>query len=98
VAFHAIQVLLLQTFNLAFMFVLMTLWFCVIVGTIATSGPKPGGPPPAILLVIPIVWLAFIGEWVFTLVLAIVYAIKAGRGEWASYPVVGGWARRILKI
>jgi len=32
------------------------------------------------------------------LVVAIVYGIKAGRGEWASYPVLGPLARRILKI
>jgi uncharacterized membrane protein len=31
-------------------------------------------------------------------VIAIVYAIKAGRGEWANYPVIGKIARRILKM
>ena len=30
------------------------------------------------------------------LVMAIMYGIKAGKGEWAAYPVVGGWARRVL--
>jgi hypothetical protein len=27
--------------------------------------------------------------WVGTLVIAILYAIKAGRGDWADYPVIG---------
>ena len=38
------------------------------------------------------------GIWVATIVIAVIYSIKAGRGEWAEYPVVGGWARRVLKI
>jgi hypothetical protein len=29
--------------------------------------------------------------------MAIVYAIKAGRGEWANYPVIGKIARGLLK-
>jgi len=33
-----------------------------------------------------------------TLVIAIMYCIKAGRGEWAEYPVLGRLARKILKI
>jgi len=36
--------------------------------------------------------------WAGILVIAIVYGIKAGRGEWAAYPVLGPLARRILKI
>ncbi|MFZ0479208.1 MAG: hypothetical protein WAL71_08665 [Terriglobales bacterium] len=36
--------------------------------------------------------------WVAVLVIAIIYAIKAGRGEWANYPVIGKIARRILKM
>ena len=35
---------------------------------------------------------------IFNLVVAIVYAIKAGRGEWADYPLLGRLARKLLKI
>jgi uncharacterized membrane protein len=38
------------------------------------------------------------GFWIGMLVIAIVYGIKAGRGEWAEYPVIGRIAKRILKI
>jgi uncharacterized membrane protein len=31
-------------------------------------------------------------------ILAIVYGIKAGRGEWAQYPVLGALARKMLRI
>ena len=33
--------------------------------------------------------------WVVNLVLGIVFGIKANRGEWAAYPVIGRWAHRI---
>jgi hypothetical protein len=45
-----------------------------------------------------LVWLLAIGWWVLIIVVAIMYAIKAGRGEWAEYPVLGRVAREILKI
>jgi len=38
------------------------------------------------------------GMWVVMLVVAIVYGIKAGNGEWAEYPVLGALARHFLKI
>jgi hypothetical protein len=34
--------------------------------------------------------------WVIKLVLAVVYGVKAGRGEWAQYPLLGRFARHIL--
>jgi hypothetical protein len=33
-----------------------------------------------------------------TLIIAVLYAIKAGRGEWADYPLLGKLARKILKM
>jgi hypothetical protein len=36
--------------------------------------------------------------WIVMLVSAIVYGIKAGRGEWAEYPLLGRLSRKILKI
>jgi hypothetical protein len=47
---------------------------------------------------LPLAWLGLMGLWVGTLVIAIIYAIKAGRGEWADYPVLGKLARKMLKI
>jgi hypothetical protein len=54
--------------------------------------------PPAAFFVFPFIWLGFTGIWVATILIAVIYSIKAGRGEWAEYPVVGGLARRVLKI
>jgi uncharacterized membrane protein len=99
VSFHALQALLLQIIHTIVVVVLMVLWFTTIFATVfhQTSG-KPPQFPPALLILIPLVWLCFMGLWVGTLVIAILYAIKAGRGEWADYPVLGRLARKMLKI
>jgi uncharacterized membrane protein len=50
------------------------------------------------MIMFPIFWLLAMGGWLLVLILAIVYGIKAGRGEWAGYPVIGRLARRLLKM
>lgn len=99
VSFHALQVLLLQIVYALFAGIFMVAWFGLIFGTIAAGAEKShGGPPVLIFIVFPLIWGFWMLGWVTILVASIVYAIKAGRGEWANYPVLGGWARRILKI
>jgi uncharacterized membrane protein len=99
VSFHALQALLLQIVHTIIVVVLMVLWFTTIFATVfhQTSG-KPPDFPPAFFVLFPLVWLGFMGMWVGTLIIAILYAIKAGRGEWADYPVLGKLARRMLKM
>jgi uncharacterized Tic20 family protein len=99
VSFHALQALLLQIVHTIIVIVLMMLWFVTIFTTIfhQTSG-KPPSFPPALFLLFPLVWIGFMALWVGTLVIAIMYAIKAGRGEWADYPVLGTLARKMLKM
>ncbi|HXZ26770.1 MAG TPA: DUF4870 domain-containing protein [Terriglobales bacterium] len=100
VSFHALQVLFLQIANLLFSMVFMVTWFAMMFGSIAaTAGqPRGGGPPVMLFLVFPLLWLFIMASWVTILTLAIVYGIKAGRGEWANYPVLGKWARQVLHI
>lgn len=99
VSFHALQALFLQiTFMLCWM-VFMAGWFGLIFGTIFSATNKPqAAPPMAVFVVAPLIWGLFMLAWITVLVAAITYAIKAGRGEWAAYPVLGGWARRVLNI
>jgi uncharacterized membrane protein len=99
VSFHALQALLLQIIHTVIVIVLMILWFVTIFSTVfrQTSG-RPPVLTPAVFLLIPLVWLGFMTLWVGTLVIAIIYAIKAGRGEWADYPLVGGLARKMLRM
>jgi hypothetical protein len=99
VSFHALQALLLQIVYMAVMACFMALWFVSFFLMFAHESATKNAPPPAGFFVLfPLVWLGFMGMWIVMLVVAIVYGIKAGRGEWAEYPVLGGLARRILKV
>src|SRR5262249_50777601 len=100
VSFHALQALLLQIVY-SIVIVLFTVgWFFLILSAAFVHGAatKGASPPVALFFVIPLFWLFLIGAGITILILAIVYCIKAGRGEWAEYPVLGKWARRMLKI
>jgi uncharacterized membrane protein len=99
VSFHALQVLLLQVLYLFLMMIMMGVFFVVMFASIGhQSAGHSSSPPPGFIFLFPVIWLGIMGWWVFMLVVAIVYGIKAGRGEWAEYPVLGPLARRILKI
>jgi uncharacterized protein len=98
VSFHALQALLLQIAYMFLMFMFMGLWFVFFFFMMAQHPATHGAPPPAMFVLFPLVWLGFIAAWSVMLVIAIVYAIKAGRGEWAEYPLLGRLSRKILKI
>jgi hypothetical protein len=99
VAFHALQALLWQI-------VLVVLWMSCFafffVGMFSnfpgSGGSPPPRPPAAFFIFFPLIWLLMMGGWVLTLIFAIVYGVKAMRGEWAAYPVLGRWARRIAGV
>jgi uncharacterized membrane protein len=98
-SFHALQALLLQILYMLFMAVFMVVWFA---GFFLIMSHMPEGknaqPPAAFFIFMPLVWLGWMGMWAVMLVVAIVYGVKAGRGEWAEYPLLGRLARKILKI
>src|SRR6476659_7024110 len=99
VAFHALQALLLQIVHTIIVLALMMLWFTTIFTIVFhQTGGKPPEFPPALFVLFPLFWLGFMAMWVGTLIIAILYAIKAGRGEWADYPVLGKLARKMLKM
>lgn len=99
VSFHALQALLLQILQMILFFVLMAVFFItILLYVIPNSGRSSPDFPMPLLFVAPFMWLSIMGLSITTLVIAIVYAIKAGRGEWADYPVLGRLARKILKM
>jgi len=99
VSFHALQALFLQITYLILMASFVVLWFVTMFLIVANHGGGHSPPPPlAIFMMFPLIWFGFIGMFVLMLVISIVYAIKAGRGEWAEYPILGALARRTLKI
>ncbi|MFZ0310994.1 MAG: DUF4870 domain-containing protein [Candidatus Sulfotelmatobacter sp.] len=100
VSFHALQALLLQALYFLVVMLMMGAIFAAVIAGVAFHQPAAGNNslPPAFVILFPVVWLGMMGWWVFILVVAIVYGIKAGRGEWAEYPALGRLARRILRI
>ena len=100
VSFQALQVLLLQGLYFLFVMIVMGGFFIVTTAGIVFHQPtnQHSSAPPAFFFLFAVVWLGMMGWWVFMLVVAIVDGIKAGKGEWAEYPVLGRLARKILSI
>ena len=97
VSFHALQALLLQIVWLMFWIAFMMVWFGAIFSVVLRQ-PPPTQPPAALFLLMPFIWLVWMGAWATILIIVILYSIKAGRGEWANYPLLGRLARRILHL
>lgn len=94
VSFHALQAIFLQLLYMVVWVGFMVVWFVFVFSTVASAGKS--GPPPMFFVLLPLVWLVGMAMWVGLLATVIVYGLKAGRGEWAEYPVIGRWARRVL--
>ncbi len=92
VKYHALQSLIWQTAYMILGFGAMAVFFFGMFASIAHTPHvphQPGEPPPAFLFFFPLIWLFWGGGWVVNLILGIVYGIKANRGEWAGYPILG---------
>jgi uncharacterized membrane protein len=79
----------------------MAVFFVVIFSTVFSmpQGKTAHTPPfpAAFFIVFPIYWLIMMSGMVITMTLGIIYCLKAMRGEWAGYPLIGRWVRRILR-
>jgi len=51
---------------------------------------------PTAFVSTPVFWLLNIVDFTISLSLGIPFCLKAMRGEWAGYPVIGRWARDII--
>ncbi len=102
VGFHSLQLLFFHIIYLVLTMVGMVAWFAFIIGTIATTaahgGKPPAEPPVAFFMVFPLIWGGWMLLWIINLTLCIVFGIKSNNGEWASIPLLGTWARRIVKV
>lgn len=98
VSFHSLQVLFLELVYLVVAAGTMTFWIAGIALVIFHTHGNNNALSPAIFVVFPLFWLLWTGVWVTKIAIAVIYSIKAGRGEWAELPVLGGWARGVLKI
>lgn len=94
VRFHSLQALIWQAAYMVLVFLMMAVFFVAMFASIVHNPPQPThnqGPPPTFVFLFPVIWLGFMSGWVINLILGVVYAIKANRGEWATYPVFGKW-------
>jgi uncharacterized membrane protein len=99
VSFHALQALLLQVLYLFLMGLGMAFWFGAVVLTMVSAhATGNSSSPPGFFIFMPMLWLDWMSIWGAMVVIAIVYGVKAGRGEWAEYPLLGRLARGILKL
>jgi hypothetical protein len=93
VKFHALQSLIWQLCYMALFFGGMIVFFFSVFATAfgAAVGHTQNGPPPMFIFIFPLFWLFWFLGWVANVILGIMYGIKANRGEWAAYPVIGKW-------
>jgi uncharacterized Tic20 family protein len=100
VRFHALQALLWQIALIVVWMMGMAVWLAVIFSTVFSSVGKADShqaPPVAMFVGIGLIWLLFMAMYLSNILFGILFGIKAGRGEWASYPLIGRWARDIVK-
>ena len=99
VAFHALQALFWQIIFTVLYFGAIMTWVVAIISTVALhpqTSPANQQFPVAVFIMFPIFWLFIMGGFALTLTLGIMFCLKAMRGEWAGYPVIGRWARKIV--
>jgi len=101
VSLHALQALIYQGLcAVVSMLMMVLLMGGMMVTTLpGTATEKASKEPPIVFFIFfglfMLFWMAI---WVLTFVLGIVYGIKASRGEWAAYPIIGRWARRFAGV
>ena len=99
ISFHALQALLLQIVYVLLLLgeFMLGVGVFFLVAAAAPSTPHPP-PPPEFFILMPVLWLSWMGMGLAVLLAAIIYGVKAGRGEWAEYPVFGRLALKMLKL
>jgi uncharacterized membrane protein len=100
VSFHSLQALFWQTIFTFLYIGGMAVIFATAFSTIGSMPQEKTAEPPfptALFVVFPFFWLIMMGGFALSLTLGIVYCLKAMRGEWARYPVIGRWAERIVR-
>jgi uncharacterized Tic20 family protein len=93
VRFHSLQALIWQAAYVVLVMLSVSVFLVAMVASLIHNPPTPhsNAPPPAFVFLFPFIWIGTMGGWTANLILGIVYAFKAQRGEWATFPVFGKW-------
>lgn len=91
VSFHALQCLAWHVIYFVLIFFGMMVFFISLIFSLGSLPGGHNGPPVAFFGIFGFVWLFAMGGWLVNLILGIVYGMKANKGEWAQFPLVGAW-------
>ncbi|HLK04843.1 MAG TPA: DUF4870 domain-containing protein [Candidatus Acidoferrum sp.] len=94
VSFHALQSLAWHIIYFICIFGAFIVFFVSMIASGAFHDRSSAQPPIAFFGFFGMVWLIAIGGGILNIVLGIVFGIKAHKGEWAEFPVLGGWILR----
>jgi uncharacterized Tic20 family protein len=95
VSFHALQALAWHVIYFILFFGATVLFIVsLIAGGSFREQAHGASPPIAFFGFFGMFWLFAMGGGILNLILAIVYGIKAHNGEWAQFPLIGGWVLR----
>jgi len=101
-SFRAMQALLWQCALMIFWMVVFALWMIgfslVIFAHMGRTPPGNSPPPPVFFAFFGFFWLTLMGMGLLNIIVGIVCAVRASRGEWAQYPLLGRLARRIVEV
>jgi uncharacterized Tic20 family protein len=100
VRYHSLMALFWQLVVMAFWMVIMVVFFAGIIGSIS-SMPAQGqnSPMPELLVLVAFfLWGGGLLIGVLSIVLGIVYGIRAYDGKWDGYPVIKGWAAKAAGV
>jgi uncharacterized membrane protein len=102
VKFHSLQALLWQLIFTVVYFVGLAIFFATMFRTVLSMPRGKAAHPPnfpiAFFAAFPIYWLTIMGGVAITMTLGIMYCLRAMRGQWSGYPIIGRWARRITGV
>lgn len=97
VKFHALQAVVWQVCYMAlFLGGFMLFFLSAFVSILHDASHHTATTPPTFLFLFPLLWLFGMGGWITNVILGVLYGLKAQRGEWAAYPVIGRWC--LLKL
>jgi len=94
VSFHALQALAWHVIYFVLMMVGMVVFFINIFMHANFPAADKNTFPFAFFGPFIFIWLMGMCGWAINLTLAVVYGVKANKGEWAQFPLIGGWILR----
>src|ERR1700749_1380258 len=87
-SFHALQPLFLQILYMLLMGMFMIVWFASFFVMMAHAPQAKGAAPPVEFFVLmPMIWLGWMGGWAGMFVLSMSFVIQTGPWELGGYPV-----------